>query len=271
MAFGGAAGRAAGWLLLCWLSALATVGRAAEWQAVQGGIVALSHPAVVAGVRVFGRSWPVHARAGGTVAWVGVDLARKPGDYPVRWSDGSTERLRVRQGRFSTSFIEVPRSMAEFDAKKLARIRHDQALLRAAARRPVARSFSFRFAFRPVEGVVSTPFGARRFVNGRPRAPHSGIDIAAPRGTPVRLPADGVVLLAAPMYLSGNTVVVGHGEGVVEIFAHLERVAVHAGERLHRGASVGTVGATGRATGPHLHWGVRFRGARVTPDALLPR
>ena len=258
------------------------------WSVQQGGVahalLALDKPLATsdglaasdATVRLhaLGRDWPVH-RAGTRrwEGWIGVDLATKPGDHPVRWIVGRRRRtqiLRVTAGHFRISRITVPRAMAVFDARALARIRADHAALHRAEQRPVSARPAFRFRLLPVHGVVSTPFGARRFVNGEPRAPHSGLDIAAAEGTPVLAPMAGRVLMARRMFLSGNTVLVGHGEGLVSIYAHLRALEVHEGQWLNTGEKIGEVGATGRATGPHLHWGVRFRGARINPAALLP-
>ncbi len=243
--------------------------RATEWQAAQGDVARLVH-STQATVHVFDQAWPVRAKKNGYVAWVGIDLARAPGRYPALWSDGTREWLVVHKGNFRLSRITVRRDMAVFDAEQLQKIRHDQRLLRDSYRRKLPRHAPLPLSARPVEGIVSTPFGARRIVNGEPRAAHSGIDLAAPAGSDVRLPVDGTVLLTAAMYLNGNTVVVGHGDGLVEVFSHLRSISVHDGARLKAGAVIGEVGATGRATGPHLHWGIRFGGARVNPDALLP-
>jgi len=252
------------------LLAMPAYGR--QWQAAQGEIVILRHAAADS-VTVFGQQWPLRPAGDGTVrAWVGVDLARKEGSYAVVWQHGETrvhEQLLVQRGNFRISRITVKRDMAVFDTRQLRMIRRDQQALRASYRKRVPIHSDFHFIADPVQGVVSTPLGARRIVNGEPRSPHSGIDIAVAAGTPVHLPAAGVVVLTASMYLNGNTVVVAHGDGLVEIFSHLRTMAVHEGDALAAGALIGEVGATGRATGPHLHWGVRFAGARVSPHTLL--
>ncbi len=258
---------------------VATAVTAQEWHASQGDVLQLQHSALQVdggspSVEVFGRHWPLRRGADGSLhAWVGIDLARKPGRYRVHWRDGrggqAQDLLQVQAGVFRVSRIQVARNMAVFDTEQLKMIRRDHKLLRASYIQPVARSAKFGFPFMPVAGVISTPFGARRVVNGESRAPHSGVDIAAAAGEAIRLPVAGEVLLVASMYLNGNTVVVGHGDGLVEVFSHLQSVAVKQGERLKAGDVLGRVGATGRATGPHLHWGVRFSGARVSPLSLL--
>lgn len=112
-------------------------------------------------------------------------------------------------------------------------------------------------------------FGSRRFFNDQPRSPHSGADFAAESGTPVRSAAAGTVVLADDLFFSGQSVFVHHGEGLITMYFHLSTIAVEDGDEVARGQALGTVGATGRATGPHLHFGIRWRGARVDPELLL--
>jgi murein DD-endopeptidase MepM/ murein hydrolase activator NlpD len=129
----------------------------------------------------------------------------------------------------------------------------------------------WRGAFaRPVGGSEpGTGFGARRVINGQPRAPHTGTDYAAPTGTPVVATNAGRVALVADFFFPGRLVVLDHGLGVYSLYFHLDRIAVAEGDRVGRGQPIGTVGATGRATGPHLHFGVHSGGARIDPATLL--
>ena len=122
----------------------------------------------------------------------------------------------------------------------------------------------------PARGRTSGVFGSQRILNGEPRAPHRGVDIAAPAGAPVGAAASGVVSLAeSDMYFTGGTVMLDHGHGVHSIYAHLDQVRVTVGQRLRQGQVLGTVGATGRATGPHLHWGVYWFDRTVDPALLV--
>jgi len=255
-------------------------GLAEEFTAIQGGVVRahILPPSRVkhAQVHAFGRTWPVDRQANGTLlAWIGIDMATKPGTYALRWqSDTDTwlqqDHIIVTRAHFRTSHIRVAKKMAEFDAQALARIRADQADFRQAYRTQVQAQPPIAFLDMPVHGVISTPFGARRFVNGAPRAPHAGIDIAAPEGTPITVPLAGRVLFAKAMFLNGNAVAIGHGRGLVSVYTHLQALEVQPGQWVDTGEYIGKVGKTGRTTGPHLHWGVRFHGARINPLVLIP-
>lgn len=121
----------------------------------------------------------------------------------------------------------------------------------------------------PAPGRRSSPFGLQRFFNGEPRNPHSGLDIAAPTGTPVRTPADGTIILTGDYFFNGLTVFVDHGMGMVSMFCHLSEISRRPGEKVKRSEVIGKVGATGRATGPHLHWNVSLNDARVDPALFM--
>jgi len=123
---------------------------------------------------------------------------------------------------------------------------------------------------RPVSGGrLSSPFGLRRYFNGQARNPHSGLDFAVPAGTPVHAPAAGKVVLVGDYFFNGRTVFVDHGQGFISMFCHLSRVDVRVGQEVARGQALGAVGATGRATGPHLHWNVSLNDARVDPAIFI--
>lgn len=152
------------------------------------------------------------------------------------------------------------------------RIKREQALVTAARARDDDRTdFAKPFAW-PVQGRISGRFGNARVYNGQPGAGHSGMDIAAPAGTPVKAPAAGVVTFAAPdLYLTGGTLLLDHGFGVSSNFLHLSRIDVKVGDRVEQGQIIAAVGATGRATGPHLHWGMNWFDVRIDPLLVLER
>lgn len=175
-------------------------------------------------------------------------------DWPVQRVDGVPPKT-----------VDPPPEIAE-------RIRREQAQVTAARMRDDDRAdFAQRFAW-PLQGRVSGRFGNQRVYNGKPGSPHSGMDIAAPTGTPVKAPAAGVVTFAAPdLYLTGGTVLLDHGFGISSNFLHLSRIDVAVGDRVEQGQVIGAVGATGRATGPHLHWGMNWFDVRIDPLLVLER
>ncbi|NLZ10828.1 MAG: M23 family metallopeptidase, partial [Alcaligenaceae bacterium] len=122
---------------------------------------------------------------------------------------------------------------------------------------------------RPVQGRLSSPFGLRRFFNGEERNPHSGLDFAVPTGTPVKAPADGVVTIVDDYYFNGKTIFIDHGLGLITMYCHLSAQDVKVGQVVKRGQVIGKVGATGRATGPHLHWNVSLNNQRVDPALFI--
>jgi len=122
---------------------------------------------------------------------------------------------------------------------------------------------------RPVPDAANSAFGTRSVFNGEPRSPHSGADFSSQPGTPVKSPNAGRVVLAGDLYFTGNTVVIDHGAGLLSLFAHLRAITVRESDSVTAGTVIGEVGATGRVTGPHLHWTVRLNGARVDPMSLL--
>jgi len=248
----------------------------AEAYSVTQGDVLTIHKSIPDGtvsLECMGKQWPTTREDDGQVwAWIGVDMKTRPGTYPVTWKAGEwrgEDRVRVVKGKFRLSYIEVDKKMAVFGKEELRRIRADQKLLKESYVAKVDASPFIHITQMPTEGIESTPFGAQRYVNGEPRSPHSGIDIAAPEGTPIITPLGGKVLVVEEMYLNGNTVTIGHGHGLVSVFSHMKQALVKKGDWIEAGARIGEVGKTGRATGPHLHWGLRFQNARINPHSII--
>ncbi len=181
-------------------------------------------------------------------------IAVTPRDWPVQRVDG------------------VPPSTVDPPPQIAARIAREQAAVAASRTADDPRIDFARPFIRPVEGRISGRFGRQRVYNGKPGGAHSGMDIAAATGTPVKAPGGGVVVFASPdLYLTGGTLVIDHGHGVSSNFLHLSRIDVKVGERVEQGQAVAAVGATGRATGPHLHWGMNWFDVRVDPMLVLER
>lgn len=214
------------------------------------------------------------------VALVGIDLEEKEPLIPVDLllsplQGGEPRRLRANlavQGPVEAAPVQslsLPTGMVDFTPERLAQIRDDRRALEESLGARTPERF-WKEGFRmPVEGRITTRFGVRRVLNGQERSPHGGVDIAANSGTPIRVSNGGVVLLAEELYLSGKTIVVDHGWGVATLYGHLEEMPVRAGQDVGPGEVIGTVGTTGRSTGPHLHFGAFVRGVKVDPFGLI--
>ena len=242
-----------------------------EGKATQGGLL---FGKVEPGARVMLDGKPVEVAADGSfVIGFGYE-ARPEAALVVRHLDGSAEEqaLAVAQRRYEVQRINgLPEAMVSPPAELLARIKAEQALI-DKARASDFHEPLFRSGFVwPVVGKITGVFGSRRILNGEPRQPHFGVDIANAVGTPVASPADGIVTLAEPdLYLTGGTLIIDHGLELSSTFLHLSAIEVKVGDRVRQGQEVARMGASGRATGPHLHWGMNWRSARLDPALLVP-
>jgi hypothetical protein len=207
---------------------------------------------------------------------VGIDVEEVPGPRSLRvvarrGNGGelvAVHAFTLEPKTWRTRRLRVARRFVTPPASARARIEEEAALLGALFEKSGAERL-WDGVVRPVDGVHVSGFGVRSVLNGQPRGPHNGADFAAVTGTPVVAPAAGVVAFARPFYYSGNTVVLDHGQGLYSTLAHLSAFSVEEGARVAAGELVGKVGATGRVTGPHLHWSVRLLGARVDPMSLV--
>jgi len=207
-------------------------------------------------------------------AVVGLPLALRPGAHELSVLDGErsarTIRFEVGTRKYETQHVTIAdRRKVEPEPEDLRRIARDQeSLVRAFSTFSDSAPEGFAFDL-PSTGRVSGGFGLRRFFNNEPRLPHSGLDIAAPEGTPIAAPAAGSVLETGDYFFYGRTVVLDHGQGMITMYNHLSRIDVTKGARVARGEKIGAVGRTGRVTGPHLHWSVSLNNARVDPALFL--
>lgn len=208
-------------------------------------------------------------------ALVGLPLALKPGEHRIQVTNGSGDKLSiaftVQPKEYEAQYITLKnKRQVNPNPDDLKRIRKESKRIRAAfgAFKP-ADAVQLDFVW-PVDGELSSPFGLRRFFNEQPRKPHSGLDIAAPEGSPIRAPAAGEVIEVGDFFFNGNSVFIDHGQGLVTMYCHLNRIDVRVGDRIAQGETLGTVGMTGRVTGPHLHWSVSLNDARVDPLLFLP-
>ncbi len=186
--------------------------------------------------------------------------------------DGSTinTTLWPEQRKYKIQRIDGLKSaMVTPPAAVLARIKADAEAVRAARKFDTPLGDFWQGFDWPAHGRISGVYGGQRILNGQPRQPHYGIDIASPLGTPVYAPASGRITLVKDLYFSGWTIVMAHGLGVNSSFLHLDKTLVKAGAFVRRGAAIGTIGATGRATGPHLDWRIDWQGRRIDPGLLV--
>jgi len=211
---------------------------------------------------------------------IGVDLEKPPGKYEwtVSWKskDGNTltcgESISVRAGKFPTEKLNVEKQFVEPDPEQQKRAEQDSKKMKAIYD-TVTPERIWDGAFQlPLKDVTTGGnFGRRRVLNGQARSPHAGVDFPAMKGTPVFASQRGRVVLAEELYYSGNTIVIDHGYGIYTLYAHLSEIDVKPGDSVATSAEIGKVGATGRVTGPHLHWGLTVQHARVNAMGIVQK
>lgn len=245
-------------------------------EAVPGGVALVPLPRGVdaaAIVRFQGERVLVWPAAAGAVAVVGLPLAATPGPAALLIGDSAAPRqlkFRIRPKRYLTQALTVAPKHVDLSPEDLARVDEERAKLHRVLAEFRVDAPEALHLDAPVAGPRSSSFGLRRVFNGQPRSPHTGMDIAAELGTPVRAALGGVVVDTGDYFFNGKTVVVDHGEGLLTLYCHLNEINVAAGDHVARGQLLGLVGSTGRATGPHLHFAVRLSGTWVDPALFLP-
>lgn len=272
--------RITGMLAIGWLLALLPV-HAAELPrslAVPGGVTVLELPGdSTTPPEVSYRDRPVMvvSHEGSWKAVVGIPLSVKPGRHAIKVAGGDNEPqligFDVLDKDYPTQRLTITnKRQVNPNAEDLQRIGEERKRINAALA-SFSRSAGIATDFiPPVEGPRSSSFGLRRFFNDQPRRPHSGMDIAASEGTPIVAPAAGRIVETGNYFFNGNTVFIDHGLGLVTMYCHMSEIDVQAGDLVHRGGIIGKVGATGRVTGPHLHWGVTLNRTMVDPALFLP-
>ncbi len=264
--------------VLCCLSATLWAAELPQTEAVPGGIAIVPLP--LHGdrrpvVRYWGKRVMVVRQEGQWQAVVGIPLSARSGHYNLHIDGGKHDRIVtfvVRPKQYPVQRLTLSNKLlVNPDAEELKRIFREQRLSKRVFTtfRPVD-DVATRFTL-PVVGPVSSAFGLRRFFNGEPRNPHSGIDLAVPAGTPVHAPAAGRVAATGDFFFDGNVVFIDHGQGLVTMYCHLSKIEVKPGQQVRQGQVIGEVGMTGRATGPNLHWGVSLNNDRVDPMLFLSR
>jgi len=204
-------------------------------------------------------------------AVLGIDLFTEPGEYVLDISaagDVLRRTVTVSKKKYPIQRLTLPKDMVELSPENEARVEREQKMTAALWPNESDRAWSGNF-INPREGGIATPFGVRRIINHIPKSPHSGVDVTADEGGEVVAPNNGVAVLIDDLFYSGNSIFLDHGQGIYTMFFHLSKIIVTPGRNVKKGDVIGLVGSTGRATGPHLHWGVRVQGARVDPMELI--
>ena len=210
------------------------------------------------------------------VLWFGylsADLREKPGKKNLLVKDPFTKKVReldieVKEKDYGVRRLTLPKKMVDLDEPTLKRIRKESAIMKKAFGSSLSTPL-WRGAFiRPVPGEIVGPFGRKSIINGEPRSPHTGVDLKGPYGTPVKAMNNGKVVLTGEHFFTGRLVVIDHGGGVQSMYFHMEKLLVQSGQLVTKGDVIGLIGSTGRATGPHLHLGIRVHGCRVDPMRL---
>lgn len=244
--------------------------------AVPGGVVTIPIEAPAEALPVAsldGARTLVLREEGRWLAVVGIPLDTEPGRLELVVNHGGkTERLAfdVAAKAYDVQKLKVAPGQVDLSRRDLDRVEQERVRIRKALTGYTDRAPATLRLVQPVPGERSSSYGLRRFFNDQPRNPHSGMDIAAPAGTPIRAAAAGKVAAVGDFFFNGNTVILDHGSGFVTMYCHLSRIDVEAGEAVAAGETIGAVGATGRVTGPHLHFGVTLNGTMVDPALFLP-
>ncbi|HEU4531295.1 MAG TPA: peptidoglycan DD-metalloendopeptidase family protein [Steroidobacteraceae bacterium] len=225
-------------------------------------------------VEFMGHRAMVLANDGKWQALVGIPLAAEVGKHTVAVREGDAPPrhvvIDVKPHKYATQRLKVAPKHVDLSAKDLERVEQERPRIDAALEHFSEAAPPTLVLQPPVPGPRSSSFGLRRYFNDQQRNPHSGMDIAANTGTPILAPAPGVVVETGDFFFNGKTVFLDHGQGLVTMYCHLSEIDVQNGQRVDTGQVIGKVGATGRVTGAHLHWGVSLNRAFVDPALLLP-
>ena len=205
---------------------------------------------------------------------VGIPLMEKLGKKTIKVQDFSTRLFdfEVTEQSYSEQHITLKGKKKKYVNPNLAhmdRIKSERPVLSSARKVFSDKVLSNGLFTRPVDGVTTSPFGLKRFYNGEARRPHTGLDYAGDIGTPIKAPADGKVILVGKFFFNGNAVFLDHGQGLISVYIHMNEHLVKQGQFVKQGDAIGTIGQTGRATGPHLHWGIYLNQTVVNPNLLL--
>ena len=246
---------------------------------VPGGIAVIPVPLSTSTVLFENRQVMLLSSQKGKYAVVGISLKTRPGDYPLELTHKTASdtdehqsmlsfQVGAKEYRVQRLTIENKRKVNPYkeDMDRIIRERNEMNKAFKSFENLAQPAVDFVL---PAEGPISSPFGLKRILNDQPRNPHSGLDIAAPTGTPIHAPAAGRVTAVGNYFFNGNTVLLDHGQGLISMYCHMSETTVAVGDTLSPGDLIGKVGKTGRVTGPHLHWSVSLNNARVDPNLFI--
>ena len=246
---------------------------------VPGGIAVIPVPLSTSTVLFENRQVMLLSSQKGKYAVVGISLKTRPGDYPLELTHKTASdtdehqsmlsfQVGAKEYRVQRLTIENKRKVNPYkeDIDRIISERNEMNKAFKSFENLAQPAVDFVL---PAEGPISSPFGLKRILNDQPRNPHSGLDIAAPTGTPIHAPAAGRVTAVGNYFFNGNTVLLDHGQGLISMYCHMSETTVAVGDALSPGDLIGKVGKTGRVTGPHLHWSVSLNNARVDPNLFI--
>ncbi len=208
-------------------------------------------------------------------ALIGIPLAAKNGTHSINSThagNNNSYRFQVTDKQYESQYITIKNKRKVNPNKDdMKRIGRERKKINAALAHWDDLLYTNTLQLDlPVQGRLSSPFGLRRFFNEQPRKPHSGIDIAAPKGTPITAPASGKVILTGNFFFNGNSAFIDHGQGLITMYCHMDSIKVKEGQLIKQGEQIGSIGMTGRVTGPHLHWSISMNNARIDPNLIVP-
>ena len=242
-----------------------------------GGIAVVDFESKHHNPKAFYRATPLYVQHIKGTHWqvlIGIPLLEKPGKKSITVQGFSTQTLsfEVKKHAYKEQHITLKGKNKKYINLNLAhtkRIQQERPILTQARTTFSAQSLSKGVFTRPVDGVTTSPFGLKRFYNGKARRPHTGLDYAGTIGTPIKAPADGKVILTGEYFFNGKTIFLDHGQGLISAYIHLNKHLIKLGQQVKQGEIIGEIGQSGRSTGPHLHWSVYLNRTAINPKLLL--
>jgi murein DD-endopeptidase MepM/ murein hydrolase activator NlpD len=245
--------------------------------AIPGGIAVIDFETNHSNPTAFYNNMPLYVQHIKDQHWqvlVGIPLMEKLGKKSIKVQDSLTRSFdfEVTEHTYTQQHITLKGKKKKYVNPNLAhmdRIKSERPVLSSARKIFSGDALSNGLFTRPVDGVTTSPFGLKRFYNGEARRPHTGLDYAGDTGTPIKAPADGKVILAGEFFFNGNAIFLDHGQGLISVYIHMNERLAQQGQQIKQGDVIGTIGQTGRATGPHLHWGIYLNQTVVNPNLLI--